>query len=107
MRRRDGRRWRETRGEMDVSQDSSQAMLTAIHERRSVGAVRPDAPPRELIERVVEAGRWAPNHHLSQPWRFFVLSGSARNALGDAMAAAMDEGDLLRRMPTDEARERA
>jgi nitroreductase len=50
--------------------------------------MQPEQPPRDLIETIVEAGRWAPNHHLTQPWRFFVLAGNAREALGEAMAAA-------------------
>jgi nitroreductase len=77
------------RERMDVDHTRARAILEVIRERRSIGAVRPDRPPRELIEQVLEAGRWAPNHHLTEPWRFFVLSGGAREALGDAMAVAM------------------
>ncbi|MBK7452354.1 MAG: nitroreductase [Anaerolineales bacterium] len=36
----------------------------------------------------------APNHYRVRPWRFFVLSGGARNKLGDVMAASQ-----LDRMP--------
>jgi nitroreductase len=64
----------------------ARAVLTAIRERRSVKKVRPDPVPRELIEQVLEAAVWAPNHHLTQPWRFFVLTGAARLALGDVLA---------------------
>src|SRR5688572_4081782 len=64
------------------------AVLRAIRERRSIGIVRPDAVPRPVIEQVLEAAVWAPNHHLTQPWRFFVLTGKAREELGDAMVQA-------------------
>jgi nitroreductase len=64
-------------------------VLTAIKTRRSVGRVRPDAPPRELIARVLEAAVWAPNHRLTEPWRFFVLAGEAREGLGEAMAQGL------------------
>ena len=69
-------------------------MLEAIHARRSRGKMRPDAPPRELIEHVLHAAVHAPNHHDTQPWRFFVLANDARVRFGDALAEA-----LTRRMP--------
>ena len=63
-------------------------VLDAIRSRRSVGKVGTERPARETIERVLEAATWAPNHHLTQPWRFVVLAGEARQALGDAIARA-------------------
>ncbi|MCS7051977.1 MAG: nitroreductase family protein, partial [Thermomicrobium sp.] len=66
--------------------DSADAILAALRSRRSVKAVRPDPVPQELIQQVLEAANWAPNHHLTQPWRFFVLRGEARRALGDVLA---------------------
>jgi nitroreductase len=59
----------------------------ALSERRSIGVVKPDMPPREHIERMLEAATWAPNHFLTEPWRFFVLTGNARVRLGETMAA--------------------
>lgn len=35
---------------------------------------------------MLEAGVRAPNHHLTQPWRFIVLAGEALDDLGDAWA---------------------
>ena len=64
------------------------AVLDAIRSRRSVGKVGPERPPRETIERVLEAATWAPNHHLTQPWRFVVLAGEARRRLGETIARA-------------------
>lgn len=64
-------------------------MLQAIEGRRSRGKMASDAPPRELIERVLQAGVHAPNHHDTQPWRFVVLSGEARVRFGDSLAEAL------------------
>jgi nitroreductase len=61
-------------------------VLEAIRTRRTAGAIRPDEPPREVIEELLEAATWAPNHHLNEPWRFFVLAGEARERFGRAMA---------------------
>ena len=42
----------------------------AIRTRRDLGKVKPDAVPQEWIEQIVEAGTWAPNHKLTEPWKF-------------------------------------
>lgn len=62
-------------------------VYTAIHDRRDEQAWAPETPSRELLERVIEAAVWAPNHRLSEPWRFHVLAGDARTALADAIVA--------------------
>src|SRR5690606_2592986 len=64
-------------------------MLEAIQSRRSRGKMRQDAPPRELIEKVLQAAVHAPNHHDTRPWRFFVLEGDARVRFGEALADAV------------------
>jgi nitroreductase len=46
-------------------------------------------PPREKIERMLEAATYAPNHHTSEPWRFIVLAGQARVALGELMEQSL------------------
>jgi nitroreductase len=64
-------------------------LLEAIFTRQSIGKVRPDPVPRELIEQLLAAAVQAPNHHKVRPWRFVVLTGMARERLGDAMAQAL------------------
>lgn len=36
---------------------------------------------REIVERVIGNGTWAPNHGMTQPWRFTVFMGDARQQL--------------------------
>ncbi len=64
-------------------------ILEVIRSRRSIGKVRPDPVPRDLVEQLLEAAVQAPNHHLTLPWRFCVLTGEARADLGDLMAAGV------------------
>ncbi len=65
--------------------------LEDIFSRHSISKVRPDPVPRELIEKLLAAAVQAPNHFRVRPWRFFVLSGEARNRLGDVMAQALKQ----------------
>jgi nitroreductase len=48
-------------------------------------------PPisKELVETIIEAAIWAPNHHLTEPWRFVVMTGDGRRKLGEAMSTAL------------------
>ncbi len=60
-----------------------------IKKRRSIGKMTPEAPSHEQIERLLEAATHAPNHHKAEPWRFFVLTGSARERLGEIMVTSL------------------
>ena len=63
-------------------------LFEAIHARHSTGKVKPDAVGRDVIEKLLDAGAQAPNHYKVRPWRFVVLTGEARNRLGDVMSAS-------------------
>lgn len=61
--------------------------FAAIGRRVSARAFR-DAPvARELIQRLLDAAVRAPNHKLTEPWRFAVLAGSAKERLAGIQAA--------------------
>lgn len=64
-------------------------VLNTIKQRRSIGHVSQVQPSRAAIERLLEAATFAPSHHVTEPWRFFVLTASARQALGNVMANAL------------------
>ncbi len=49
----------------------------AIARRASTRSFTPDAVPRPLIERLLAAAVRAPNHKLTEPWRFAVLTGAS------------------------------
>jgi nitroreductase len=72
-----------------VATDTGEIVLEALRTRRMMPRVRPERPPRELVERVIQAAAWAPNHYKTQPWRFIVLAGEAREELGNVMEAAL------------------
>jgi nitroreductase len=75
---------------MDVEQ--------AIRTRRTHKVFAPDPVPRELLGDLLELARWAPNHHLTNPWRFRVLGPQALAAL--KRAAGAEAASKLDRAPT-------
>ena len=69
----------------------------AIRSRRTHKVYRPQPVPRETLEELLELARWAPNHHLTNPWRFRVLGPAA---LGRLKAAEPETAAKLDRAPT-------
>lgn len=70
----------------------------ALRTRRTHKAYGPEPVAREVVEELVELARWAPNHHLTEPWRFRVVGPGALQALKDAGPA--DAAGKLDRAPT-------
>lgn len=66
-------------------------VFEAITKRRSIGVVKQDPVPVDLINKILEAGTWAPAHHRTEPWRFFVLTGDARNKLGKTLSSIAEK----------------
>ncbi|MGI0091279.1 MAG: nitroreductase family protein [Nitrososphaerales archaeon] len=64
-------------------------VIESIRSRRSVRKMTGDVPPREQIEQILEAASWAPNHHLTEPWRFIVIARDERKKLGEVLAEAV------------------
>ncbi|MCL4494171.1 MAG: nitroreductase [Firmicutes bacterium] len=51
--------------------------------RRTIHRFRPDPVPDSIISRMLEAAVQAPNHHVTQPWRFVVVKGHSLHKLAD------------------------
>jgi nitroreductase len=59
----------------------------AIAGRRSIKRFTPREVTRDDIEAMLAAATLAPNHKLTNPWRFYVLGPDARAAYGAALGA--------------------
>src|SRR4051794_24583301 len=70
----------------------------AIRTRRTHKAYRPDPVERATLDELFELARWAPNHNLTNPWRFRVLGPEALTRL--KQAAGSEEAAKLERAPT-------
>jgi nitroreductase len=71
---------------------------TAIRTRRTHKAYRPEPVDREALDELLELARWAPNHNLTNPWRFRVLGPEALGRL--KAAAGAEAATKLDRAPT-------
>ncbi len=70
----------------------------AIRSRRTHKAYRPEPVDRETLDELLDLARWAPNHHLTNPWRFRVLGPGALERL--KRAAGPEAATKLDRAPT-------
>jgi len=72
---------------------------TAIRTRRTHKAFAPEPLPRRQLEELLELASWAPNHHLTVPWRFRVVGPRAlarlKEAAGPEGAAKLDRCPTL------------
>ncbi len=60
-------------------------ILDAVNTRRSIKTFTNRPVPREEIESLLDAACQAPNHRMTEPWRFYVLGPVARREYGAAL----------------------
>ncbi len=71
-------------------QEQSSKVTEIIRARRSTRSYRPEPLPHEVLERVVEAGRYAPSGNNHQSTHFIVLTSPTRMAkLREVVTAAL------------------
>lgn len=61
-----------------------------IKERRSIKRFKDIPVPIDTIQSLLETSTWAPNHKMTQPWRFVVVHGDSRLKLAEATRAFME-----------------
>jgi nitroreductase len=72
-----------------------------IRSRRTHKAYGSEPVPDDVLRELFELARWAPNHHVTNPWRFRVVGPAARGRLKAAADEAMPgSGAKLDRAPT-------
>ena len=71
---------------------------TAVRTRRTHKAYRPEPVDRATLEELLDLARWAPNHNLTNPWRFRVVGQSSLERL--KQAAGPEAAPKLDRAPT-------
>jgi nitroreductase len=75
----------------------------ALFGRRMAWKFKDEPVPRDVLERMFSTTVWAPNHKLTEPWRFFILEkdSAVRKAVAEvAYEFMMDEsGEEKRAAP--------
>ncbi|KAL7464141.1 hypothetical protein ACHAXS_004474 [Conticribra weissflogii] len=69
--------------------------LALIQQRRSIFTKQftGRSVPRKIVEDMLESARWAPNHHVTEPWRFVVFeSEEGKESLGNLLADLYKKG---------------
>jgi nitroreductase len=71
----------------------------AIRTRRTHKVYGSEPVPRETLDELFELARWAPNHNLTNPWRFRVVGPDSlarlKAAAGEEAAAKLDRAPTL------------
>lgn len=69
-----------------MSNPSTEILTDIIHSRRTCYNFAQQPVAKEIIEICLDAARWAPNHKLTQPWKFWVIGEQTRQKLADIYA---------------------
>lgn len=73
---------------MNHTLPSPESLSALMRQRRSIfPPVYTDEPiDKSLIEAILENANWAPTHRLTEPWRFHVFRGNARQRVADYLS---------------------
>lgn len=71
-----------------MAADTMLSVYHAIYGRRSAWKFADQPVDRMAIERMLDAAIWAPNHRMTEPWRFFVLEKGTPERIRAAEMAA-------------------
>jgi len=58
-------------------------LATLLRGRRSIDLFEPKPVAASILLEAIDVARWAPNHRLTEPWRFYLLGPATRDALID------------------------
>jgi nitroreductase len=67
----------------------AEQVAALIRGRRSVDLYESDPVPKAVVLEAIDVARWAPNHKLTQPWRFYLIGPQTRRGVTD-LAVELD-----------------
>jgi len=71
-------------------------IIDVIKQRRSIREYKNKAPDDSDIEKILEAGRWAPSGLNNQPWKFLIIK---ENNLKNVIAKFTKYGHIIKSAP--------
>ncbi|MEZ4867387.1 MAG: nitroreductase [Caldilineaceae bacterium] len=63
--------------------DAFAAVAAAITDRRTVKQFLPQPVAPDLLTKLIDLAVWAPNHRMTEPWRFYVINGAMCQQVGE------------------------
>ena len=70
--------------------------LDIVRQRRSIREYKKELPPKPKIDKILEAGRWAPSGLNNQPWRFLVIDNKEKK---DGLSKFTKYADTIKDAP--------
>ena len=67
--------------------------------RRTIHLYQPTPVPRSLLLEGIDAARWAPNHKLTEPWRFYLIGTETAGKIAhlNAELVTLKKGEAIGR----------
>jgi nitroreductase len=78
------------------------SVYEALYQRRSVWRYQDRPVPHETLERLLQTVAWAPNHRMTEPWRFVVME--QRSELRERLSTLVYD-EMLKEMDDTERAE--
>jgi nitroreductase len=72
--------------ERDCPAGAKLELAELIRGRRSINLFEPESVGAAILLEAIELARWAPNHRLTEPWRFYVLGPETAEAVARCAA---------------------
>ena len=58
---------------MSSESATPRSFVEVLRSRRTINLYLQTPVPQRVLRDAIEAATWAPNHHLTEPWRFYLL----------------------------------
>ena len=76
---------------------NSSQIIELISGRRTIHQFKEGMRPRDKLIEAIDLARWAPNHHLTEPWHFYLLGDETVNTVIEL------NSEIVRKSKGDEA----
>ncbi len=76
---------------------NSSQLIELISGRRTIHQFKEGMRPRDKLIEAIDLARWAPNHHLTEPWHFYLLGDETVNTVIEL------NSEIVRKSKGDEA----
>lgn len=76
---------------MSNMRPDAEGIAAVISSRRTINEFHEELPPSELLLQGLELACWAPNHKLTEPWRYYLLGRETSAQIVELNAAIIEQ----------------